>query len=248
MHSFPSRDELFCHAAEWFVAAVNHAIAARGVCSVALSGGSTPQGLYHQLTVPPLAAAVDWSKVTFFFSDERTVAPDHADSNFGLAKQWLFDPLQISETQQFRLVGELDLTLATDQATSDLCQHFGSDRNGPPPSLDIVFLGLGSDGHTASLFPHTDGLAVLDRWVIGNFVPKLNSCRLTMTPLLINAARHIVFMTAGADKANAVSAVITGARNTDLYPAQLICPTTGEIHWFVDSTASSLLSTGELPS
>ncbi len=242
VHVYADRDDLFRRSAEWLSERLRHVIAARGICRLALSGGSTPGGLFQQWTRPQPAQTVDWAQVMFFWSDERTVPPHHEDSNYRLAKLGLLDPLQIPDSQQFRLRGELPPAIAADLAEAELLRHFSVDPTSPTPSLDIVLLGLGGDSHTASLFPHTAALSERDRLIVSNYVPQLDSWRLTMTPRLINAARCIVFIAAGLDKAPAVEAVISGKPNEQQHPAQLICPTDGELHWFVDQAAASRLA------
>ena len=194
----------------------------------ALSGGDTPRGLYETLASPPFAAAIDWSRMWIFWGDERPVPPEHKDSNYRLAEETLLSRVRIPPIQIFRMRGELPPAEAAADYQQQLQDVFGARAL---PRFDLIHLGLGPDGHTASLFPGTPGLAVKDRWVIANRVNALNTTRITLTLPVLNAARRVWFLAAGAKKAEAFARV----RYTpdSQYPASLVHPA-GELRWYVD--------------
>ncbi len=214
-----------------------HALALRGRFDVALAGGSTPKAAYELLASPRFRGELDWSRVRFFFGDERCVPPEHADSNYRMTNETLFAPLGIAASQIARIHGEDDPAAAAEAYNAQLIDLLGSS-----PCLDIVFLGMGPDGHTASLFPGTIGALDLTQFVVANFVPKFGSYRITLTPQIINAARYVTITAAGAEKADALAAVISGPHEPERYPAQLVAPSTGQLDWFVDAAAASKLN------
>jgi 6-phosphogluconolactonase len=224
-------------AADHFVTQVGAAIDARGTATVALAGGSTPRAMNALLAASPRRELVAWEKVRFFFGDERCVPPEHADSNYRMTNETLFAPLGIAASQIARIHGEDDPAAAAQAYNAQLIDLLGSS-----PCLDIVFLGMGPDGHTASLFPGTIGALDLTQFVVANFVPKFGSYRITLTPQIINAARYVTITAAGAEKADALAAVISGPHEPERYPAQLVAPSTGQLDWFVDAAAASKLN------
>jgi 6-phosphogluconolactonase len=209
---------------------------------VALSGGSTPSKLYR-LLAGDRANRVKWQHVQFYFGDERCVPPDHAESNFKLANDALFQPLGIEATQIFRIEGEAG---QPDQAArryeETIRQQFGT--SSPAwPRFDLIFLGLGDDGHTASLFPGSPALDEKIRAVVVSESPRGVTHRITFTAPLINHARSIVFMVAGLQKAPAVRAVLEDDTvNATHYPAKLIRPIEGHLIWYLDRAAASALT------
>jgi 6-phosphogluconolactonase len=232
----PDPDALADAAADRFIALAAAAIAARGSAAVALAGGSTPRAMNARLAASPRREQLDWTKLRFFFGDERCVPPDHPDSNYGMTRETLFAPLGIAESQIERVLAENEPHAAA--AAYDVALKAAL---GPAPVFDIVFLGMGPDGHTASLFPGTIAAIDENRLAVANFVPKFDSYRVTLTPRVLNAARHITITAAGAEKAAALAAVIDGPRASDTFPAQLIAPQGGELVWLVDAAAAAQL-------
>jgi 6-phosphogluconolactonase len=230
-------------AADVCVEAARAAIAAHGRFSVALSGGSTPRSLYQLLAAPPYREQVDWAHTVVCWGDERCVPPDHSESNYRMAREALLFHVPVPASQVFRMPGEAaDPDTGAAQYEQALRRAFAL---GPAelPRFDLILLGLGPDGHTASLFPHTPALHVSDRLVVANPVEKLNTTRLTLTAPVLNNAARVVFLVAGADKAAPLAAVLEGPRRPDDLPAQLIAPTHGELLWLVDRVAAGDLRT-----
>jgi 6-phosphogluconolactonase len=228
-------------AADLFVETTRAATAARGRFFVALSGGSTPRTLYLLLASPLFRDQIDWSRAFVFWGDERGVPPDNPESNYRMAREALLFHVPIPAAQVFRMRGEAaDPAAAAALYEQDMRRAFAL-APGEQPRFDLILLGLGSDGHTASLFPHTPALHVADRLVVANRVEKLGATRITLTAPAINNAKQVVFLVAGADKADALAAVLEGPRSPDDLPAQLIAPTHGEVHWLVDRAAAARL-------
>jgi 6-phosphogluconolactonase len=226
----PDRDALAREAADRFVALARSAIAAHGRFTVALSGGSTPQLLYERLVTQP----IEWQHVHVFWGDERCVPPDHPDSNYGMAQRDLLSHIDIPAQNVHRLQGELDPVQAAQRYEAELRAVFGSS-----PRFDLILLGLGTDAHTASLFPGTPALHEQQRWVVAHYVDKLQANRLTLTPPIINAAANVIFLIAGSDKAAALRSVWHGPHDPDRFPAQIVMPTTGRVIWLVDQAAAA---------
>ena len=231
-------DELAKAAVDQFAQIANRAIVAHGVFSVALAGGSTPHHLYSLLASENHRLKLDWSRVEFFFSDERHVPPDSDQSNYRMAKETLLEPLSISEPRIHRWQSELpDANDAANAYETELREYF--DRSGRP--LDLVLLGLGEDAHTASLFPNTPALQEIERFAVANWVEKLDTDRLTMTFSAINDASNVMFIVSGRYKAEAVLSVLEGEFRPDDLPAQFVNPENGELYWMLDEAAASLL-------
>lgn len=245
----PDTAALYRAGAEAFAADAQAAVAARGRFAVALSGGSTPKGLFALLAGDPaLRARVPWEKLHVFWGDERPVGPDHADSNYRMAREALLDHVPIPGAQIFRIRGEAPdpaQAAAEYEATLGAALGGGADNSDAPPAFDLVLLGLGPDGHTASLFPGTTALAETRRWVVSNWVGKLDSERITLTAPVLNAGRHVLFLAGGDDKAPALKSVLEGPFEPQQLPAQLIHPEAGPLTWIVDAAAARLL-TGEM--
>jgi 6-phosphogluconolactonase len=212
----------------------------RGRFTVALSGGSTPRSLHTLLAGPDFRDQVDWTQVEFYWGDERYVPPDDPESNFRMARETLLNRLPEVRPQQIhRIHTELpDPAQAADLYEQELRREFALGA-GELPRFDLIFLGLGPDGHTASLFPHTEALRARERLVVANYVSKLASHRITLTAPVLNAAATVAFLVAGSDKAAALVAVLEGPRNPETYPAQLVQPATGTLYWLVDSAAAA---------
>ena len=230
LHVLPDAAALAQAAAGHFLTLAAPAIDSRGRFDVALAGGSTPKAMNAILAAQP--QAIDWTRVRFFFGDERCVPPDHPDSNYRMTRETLFAPLAIEPAQIFRMHGEDEPHAAADAYDALLVRELGAEA-----ILDAVFLGMGPDGHTASLFPGT--IAGIDetRRAVANFVPKFGTFRLTLTPLAINAARHITITAGGAEKAASLAAVLDGPREPETYPSQLVVPASGNLTWLVDAAA-----------
>lgn len=234
-----SVDDLARAGAAEFLECARDAEQARGRFVVALSGGSTPRRLYKFLAREPFRRQIPWASVEFFWGDERTVPPDHPDleSNFRMAKEVLLAPLGISPERIHRIEAERpDRDAAARAYETELARVLGE-----PPRLDLILLGLGADGHTASIFPQTLAVRERVRWVVAHHVPALGADRITLTPPIINRAACVVFLVAGAEKATAVARVLHGPREPDLLPAQLIAPEHGRLLWLLEREAARLL-------
>jgi 6-phosphogluconolactonase len=217
---------------------------ARGQFTVALSGGSTPRAFHTLLAAPPYRDQVDWSQVQFYWGDDRHVTPDDPDSNFRMARETLLDNVPIREAQIHRMHTEMeDASAAAALYEDELKQEFGL-RPGQLPRFDLIYLGMGPDGHTASLFPHTEALNVRDRLVVANYVPKLSTTRITLTAPVLNAAATVAFLVAGQDKADVLDAVLQGPRHPEEYPSQLIATEDGALYWLLDQAAAAKLRQG----
>jgi 6-phosphogluconolactonase len=237
---FDGLDALSRAATEDLVAIVRDAAAARGACSIGLSGGSTPKRLF-QLLAAMGRDALPWDHIDLWWGDERTVAPDHADSNYRMTREALLEPLKLDASRIHRIHGE---TADHDAAARDYERELLG-ALGTPPVFDYVMLGMGPDGHTASLFPGSPALVETARWVVANPVnsplTKGPTTRITLTAAALNAGRHVRFLAAGADKAEPLAQVLEGARDPQKYPSQLIAPTSGNLVWFIDHAAAAKL-------
>jgi len=229
-------------AAAEFVEAAKEAVCLKDSFSVALSGGSTPKVLYGLLlNNGPLRAIVPWSKIQFFFGDERHVAPDNAESNFRMASEAMLSKAPIDAKQVHRIKGEIANPVeGAAEYEKDLRESFRL-SGGALPRFDLVLLGMGPEGHTASLFPGTKALKEQQRLVVSNWVGKLYTDRITLTPPVLNNAARIIFMVHGAEKAPALKAVLEGPYEPEQLPAQIIHPKDGKVLWLVDPTAASML-------
>ena len=225
-----------------FVALARDAIARRGRFSVALAGGSTPRRVYELLSSPDHRAAVDWDRVEFFWGDERVVPPDHPDSNYGMAFAVLLAPLAVPSSRVHRIKAErLDLEEAARDYHMEIARVLGAEAAGPPPAFDLILLGMGADGHTASLFPYSEALPERRRWVVSHYVARLGARRITLTPPILNRAREIRVLVAGADKASTLHEVLEGPRDPERLPVQLVAPESGRLVWLVDQAAAAKL-------
>ena len=228
--------ELAERAADHFVEKARTAIMERGTFDVALAGGSTPRAMNALLAVAPRKDRVHWESVRFFFGDERCVPPDHADSNFRMTSESLFVPLRIEPSQIFRIQGEDEPQAAADAYAQVLVREMGA-----RPRFDLIHLGMGPDGHTASIFPGTLDQIDDSKLTAAPWVEKFGTHRVTLTPHAINNARSVTIETGGDGKAEALAAVLEGPQNPALYPIQLVAPTDGELLWIVDRAAVAKL-------
>jgi 6-phosphogluconolactonase len=236
------RQELAEEAAELFAWLGSQAIGAGGPFRVALAGGSTPKGLYTALTEPRFSKELSWSNVEFYFGDERCVPPDHPESNFGMANTTLFRPLGIDPARIVRMEGEdPDAERAAQRYDASIRKRCSVQ---PPawPRFDLVLLGLGEDGHTASLFPGSPALDEQACVAVASEAPRGVTRRLTLTAAAINQGRTVIFLVSGAEKAGAVRAVLEhpapSAQTDKKFPARLIRPVDGRLIWFLDRAAA----------
>jgi 6-phosphogluconolactonase len=225
-------------AARHVVESLQTAIDRRGRASLALSGGSTPRDLHQRLANPQLINALDWSKVHIFFGDERCVPPDDKQSNYHMARETLLSKVPIPEANVHRMRGELPPAEAAESYERELRAFFGSE----PPSLDLILLGMGDNGHTASLFPGLTAVHEHTRWVMAEYVAEVGMWRITLTPVILNLAREVLFLVAGAAKAEMLQRVLEGRYEPAGLPAQIVRPVDGQVTWFVDAEAAAKLS------
>jgi 6-phosphogluconolactonase len=225
-------------AARQIVERAQAAIDARGVFSIALSGGSTPRELHHRLASAPLAQRVDWQRVHVFFGDERCVPPDDPQSNYHMAQETLLSRVPIPPAQVHRMRGELPPEEAAADSTGQLEAFFEDE----PPRLDVIVLGMGDNGHTASLFPGLTAVHEQQRWVVAENVPEVGMWRITLTPVVLNLGHQVLFLVAGEAKASMLREVLEGAYAPDERPAQIVRPAPGEVIWLVDAAAAAKLS------
>jgi len=230
---FSNSQELARGAAEYFVARSGEAVAQKGFFTVALSGGSTPKILYELLADPDeiFHAKVPWSRTHFFWSDERHVPPDHPDSNYRMAQEAMLSRLPVPESNVHRVRSE---NPNAGEAATEYEQTLLQLTKQTLPQLDLILLGLGPDGHTASIFPGSEVLHETKRLVAAPWVEKLNTYRITMTLPLLNNGASVLFLVSGAEKAEIVQKVIEGPK---LFPAQAVEPTHGQLLWMLDKAA-----------
>jgi 6-phosphogluconolactonase len=229
-------------AAAEFLEAAEQAVSEKGSFSVALAGGSTPKALYGLLaTNPLLQAKVPWSKIQFFFGDERHVPPTDEESNFRMAEEAMLGKAPVDPKQVHRIKGEKrNAAQAAEEYEQDLRASFRL-QAGEFPRFDLVLLGMGPEGHTASLFPGTKALKEEHRLVVSNWVGKFYTDRITFTPPVLNNAARVIFMVHGEEKAPALKAVLEGPYEPEQLPAQIIQPKQGKVLWLVDPSAASML-------
>ena len=230
-------------AAQEFVTAACEAVAARGRFTVALSGGSTPRRLYERLASAHLSGrASTWPQTHIFWGDERLVPPDHPDSNYRMAREALLDRIDLPSDQIHGiLTGIGDATEAASRYEQDLRMFFGPGA-AASPRFDLILLGLGGDGHTASLFPGSPALRDKTRWVVGHRVEGIPHDRVTLTLPILNEAARVIFLVGGGDKAVALRAVLEGSDPIERIPARGVRPFRGSLIWIVDRAAARLLA------
>lgn len=231
----PDRPSLMRAAAEQFAGNAARATAARGRFSVALSGGSTPADLYALLATDAFAGRVDWSRVQVYWGDERCVAPDHPQSNYRMAEQRLLSRVPLPPANVHRIRGEIDPKRAAAEYEELLRREIGSH------GFDLVLLGMGDNGHTASLFPGLPGVTEAARWVLAQYVEVVSMWRITLTPVAINAAAQVTFLVAGSEKAERLREVLEGPAQPEVLPSQAIRPAPGQLTWLVDAAAAARL-------
>jgi 6-phosphogluconolactonase len=217
-------------------ASAEAAIGEHGRFTIALSGGNTPRGVY--LLLAQKGDTFPWAKTFFFFGDERSVPPDHPDSNYRMVKEALFSKAPVPEQNVFRVPAELGAEKAADKYETTLKEFFKA-QPGQWPRFDLILLGIGDEGHTASLFPDSVALAETSRPVVPNWIEKLKTNRITFTFPVINNAAETMFLVAGPGKAEIVKSVFSAER--DIYPIQRVHPARGRLLWIVDQAAASLV-------
>jgi len=238
-------DAIAKRAAQDFVQSATQAVSEKGSFTVALSGGSTPKALYSLLAGDAaLRSQLPWDKMYLYFGDERSVGPDHPDSNFRMATESMLSKVPIKPEQVFRIKGEYKDTEKAAQEYEQVLRTSFKIAEGQFPRFDLVFLGIGNEGHTASLFPGTKALHETKRLVVRNWVGKLYTNRVTLTAPAINNAARVVFMVTGADKALSLKGILEGPYEPDQLPAQIIQPPNGKLLWLVDTVAGGMLSIG----
>ena len=240
---FPTADALMAGAAEHFVSDALQAVRASGRFAVALSGGATPRRLYEMLASPAYAGRVDWSRVHCFWGDERCVLPADPASNYCMTREALLDHVPVPHANVHRIRGEDAPARAAAMYERELRQAFAT-QEGPPGlavgrRFDLVLLGMGDNGHTASLFPGLTAVCENQRWVVAEHIAEM--WRVTLTPPVLNAAVHVAFVVSGAGKAAMLHRVLEGPSNPSVLPAQAIVPVDGVLDWLVDADAAARL-------
>lgn len=238
IHIYKSTTDLIAAIADFIVHIAQDSIASRGEFNVVLSGGKSPELLYEKLASPEYIKRVDWEKVNFFFGDERYVPVNDPRNNARMARELLLAPLNIPASRIFAV----DTSLPPDSAAEDYTAQIASHFRGEESVFDLILLGLGDNAHTASLFPHTDVLGNQSVSMQAVFLKQQNTYRITMTAPIINQARNIAFFVYGKAKAEAVHHVMESEYDPEQYPAQLIKPKHGNLQWYLDEEAASLLN------
>lgn len=223
--------DLAWRAAEEVVASAQESIAARGVFHLALSGGFTPLPLFALLAMPEWSARIDWAKTHVYWADERCVPPDSPQSNYRAAYDALLERVPVPQDHVHRIRGEIN----PHEAAAEYGRLLSLIR------LDLALLGLGDDGHTASLFPGTAAIHETIQPVAAQRIAKLDAWRVTLTPAALNTAGNVVFMVSGAEKATVVRDVLRGPFQPDTLPAQVIHPESGRLMWLLDRVAAAML-------
>ena len=240
---FNDQESLASATALHFVEGIREAVETRGVARIAISGGSSPKPVFELLAdkAEPFRQAIPWDRLRLFWVDERCVPPDHPDSNYGAARDLLLSKVPLKPEHVVRIEGELDPEEAAAKYESAIRGHFRLE-GAEVPIFDMVQLGMGDDGHTASLFPHTEALQEMMRVAVANHVPQQKqSWRVTLTWPVINAGRDVFFLIDGAKKADPVGRVLTGAYDPETLPSQLIQPQNGRLLFLLDRAAAAHL-------
>lgn len=239
---YDGADALSHAAAEHFLETVHTAATANGVARVAISGGSTPKRTFELLANPAekFATAMPWAQVELYWVDERTVPPDNKDSNYRMTREALLDKVPLKPENIFRIEGELDPEQAAARYESAIRNHLRLE-GAQGPRFDVLALGMGDDGHTASLFPHTQAINEMIRIAVANQVPQKDTWRVTLTWPVINEARDVFFLIAGKDKAQPVHDVLLGKYDPETLPSQLVRPRNGRLLMLLDRDAAALL-------
>jgi 6-phosphogluconolactonase len=234
MHVFSTVAELSQAAAQFFIQTAQTAVQQQGRFTVALTGGSSPKGLYELLAQSPYREQVPWSQTFVFWGDERAVPFEDSRNNAKMAFDLLLNYVPVPKEQIYPMQGDIPANESAQQYEDILQKHFGDQA----PQFDLILLGMGDDGHTASLFPYTPVLQEVSHWVKELYLPEQEMFRVTLTAPFINQAKKIAFLVFGANKAATLYEVLNGEEQHKKYPSQLIKPDNGELHWFVDEAAA----------
>lgn len=238
VHVYETAEQVAFAAASRVVELARDSVAARGRFTIALAGGNTPRRIYEMLVEERLRRSVDWPNVHIFFGDERMVPPDHAESNYRMANEALLARVPLPPENVHRIEGLGDAAANASAYESEVRGLFG---DSDWPRFDHILLGMGDDGHTASLFPGTVALGECRLWVAPNWVERLGAWRVTLTVPALNAARYVSFIVTGAGKAARLREVLKGERDPSRLPSQLVRPTDGTLEWLVDREAAAKL-------
>jgi 6-phosphogluconolactonase len=239
---WPTPEEMALASARLFASKVEKAVETRGIARIAISGGSTPKAMFELLADPngPFLATIPWDKLQLFWVDERCVGPDDPESNYGVCRDLLLTKVPIKPENVFRMEGELDPEEGAARYESTL-RNVMKLEGAESSAFDLVALGMGPDGHTASLFPHTAALDEMGRLVVANHVPQKDTWRLTLTWPVINQAAEVAFELDGAGKAEVLAEILTGPRDYEKLPSQLIRPANGKLLFLLDEAAARKL-------
>jgi 6-phosphogluconolactonase len=244
---FPNAAALADAAARYFITRIPEA-GAKTVSRIAISGGSTPKAMFHNLGSEAYEKYAErWKNLQLYWVDERCVPPDDAESNYRMTEETLLAWVPLPPENVHRMEGELEPAVAAARYEAVLCENFGLKGYEPPrgtrpydlPGFDLIFLGMGTDGHTASLFPHTEAIDAMGALVVANEVPQKVTWRITLTWPVINHAKEVVFLIEGADKAEILYEVVFGPRDPDRLPSQLIRPASGKLVFLLDEAAAA---------
>jgi len=239
----PAPDALFRMAADELGRIATDAASGRGVCHIALSGGSTPKALYALLATPLYRGSIPWAHTHLFWSDERHVPPDSSQSNYGMAREALLRHVPVPASNVHRICGELSDAGSAAAQYEDALRQTLKPPPGRPPRFDAILLGMGEDGHTASLFPGSAAIGEVSQWVVAPFVEKFRAHRVTFTLPLINEAANVLFLVTGEAKAPILERVLTGNESAQVLPCRGVHPRDGGLIWFADRAAASRLPT-----
>ena len=238
IHAYPNKEKLVTATAELVAGSIEHTIQQNGLCNMALSGGNTPGGVFSLLASSDYRDRVDWNRLHLFWGDERMVPPEHQDSNYRLVQETLLDHINIPDENVHRMRGEIVPDESAAEYAELLHNHFAVS----PPCFDLMLLGLGADGHTASLFPETDAVEECEKHAVAVFVPKLDAWRVTLTLPVLNAARKILFLVSGKSKSEMVQRIVSNKQPAKEIPATMVKLQNGEIHWMLDSESMVLIN------
>ncbi len=244
LQEYGDAERLANAAAELFVGGAGESIKARGRFRIALSGGSTPRRVYALLATEAFSSRVDWDHVDLFWGDERYVPPDDRDSNYRMTAETLLRHVPVPSESIHRVPTEASPPQATADAYEETIRRVFGDSHSVP-RFDLIYLGLGTNGHTASLFPHSPALKKTSRLVLADFVAEVSTWRITMSVTLLNRGRTVAFLIAGEEKAQVLRDVLLGPRDPERLPAQLIAPE-GKLLFMADEVAATLVSRGDV--
>lgn len=235
---FETAEQLAVAAAERFVEVAATLDADRDRISVALAGGKTPKRVYELLATDAFKKRIHWPQVYLFFGDERAVPPTHPDSNYHMVDEALISKVPIPARNVHRMIGEGDVKENAQDYENNLRSFFAGL---PWPRFDLVLLGMGEDGHTASLFPHSEALHEESRWVVAAKNEQTNQPRLTLTLPVLNHAAQVLFLVTGTEKAQRLAQALRPSVDAELLPVQAVKPVDGKLEWFVDGAAAACL-------